>query len=139
MPPGPQTSMPRSARRSAARQRSASSSAAGAKRRPRRAPWIQECGGRAPLSFLHLPRRQLLLERPHVRKRELADLDQVRHDRGSRAAEKFKKIADQAPMNNLPCELRLEDVRVSNLLHAPHRTFLLEAVDHGLNGCVGGP
>src|SRR5262249_30278404 len=81
----------------------------------------------------HLPRLLDVLER------DLAGLDQVRHQRLRAAAEEIEQIVDEPALRGVARHQGLAYVSTADLLRAPHGPLGLQAVHERLHGGVCGP
>src|SRR5688572_26470172 len=82
---------------------------------------------------------QQLLRLFDVVERQIAGLDQMRHDRLAAAAEEGEELVDEAALRGGARDGRLEDVRVADLLRPTDGALLFEPVHHRLHGGVGRP
>src|SRR6185312_7451857 len=121
-------------------------------RRRRRWTAIDDCQGqiqkesrkrksRRAYSWLLL----LLLQRTHsflrlaqVIQGKPAGFNQMSHHRLRASAEQTQQFVNQPALGGMARDNRLKDVRVADLLYAPHYFFLFHAVHGGLDGGVCG-
>src|SRR6185369_9381011 len=83
--------------------------------------------------------RYRVLKRLQILQRERTGFEQIGNEETRRPAEQLQQVSDQpAPVLAL-IDRRLEDLRIADLFHLAHGTFLLEPVNQCLNRRVSDP